>query len=104
MSQLYKTQLEKEVLLDEVTDRNKVLLICETHQYIADGPPVVADCKDCWMAYYTKLYAQTPPNKREESLDLWEEALRNACQLEDEGKFDFKPLDRPIIKIEKDAE
>lgn len=102
MSQLYKTQFEKEALLSEVTDPNKVVLICERHHYIADGPPVVTNCKDCWMVYYTKLYAQTPPSKREESLDLWEKTVRDACQMEDAGTFDFKVFDRPIIKTERE--
>ena len=102
MSQLYKTQLEKDLMLSEVSDRTRVTLVCERHHYIAEGPPAETACADCWMVYYMKLYAQTPPSKRSESFGEWEKGIRDACQMEDEGTFDFVVFDRPIIKMEKE--
>ena len=102
MPNTYNTDLERETLFKELLDGNRVTLICGPHQYIGDGPPSQLKCKDCWYIYFYLMYAKTPPHKRAESLDQWEKAIRDNCQQEDEGTFDFQPYDHPRVIIEEE--
>ena len=92
------------VRLAEVLDPKKVIITCEIHHYVP-GRDVRRHlgCKQCIMADYVKMFAETPPELREERLDQFEGLIHTLCELDDEGKFDLK-LDRhPQLVIEKDA-
>ena len=95
-------QVEK--ILGEVMDKDKTLLSCQKHRYIASNtPPMPVGCKDCWLAYYWYMIATTPPHLREERLGQLERALTDAVAMAERGEFDFEPMAHPEIVTEKDA-
>ena len=90
--------------LADVLDPNKVQLMCEIHNYVP-GRDIRkhTGCAKCIMADYVKMFAETPPELRQERLEQFEALVHTMCELEDQGKLDIK-LDRhPGLVIEKDA-
>ena len=78
---------------------------CAEHNYWYKGrPPLTSGCQDCWMAYYFAQFCTTPDDKKAESVDQLESAIRHAAEEEDKGTFDFKPYEVPIIEYDKDSE
>lgn len=80
------------------------MLECEIHHYVP-GRDVRrhTGCKQCIMADYVKMFAETPPELRAERLDQFEALIHTMCELEDEGKLDITLQRHPTIQIEKDA-
>lgn len=91
-------------LLTEVLDKNKVMLTCSIHNYVA-GRDIRrhTGCKQCIMADYIKMFAEMPPEVRQERLDQFEGLVHAMCELEDAGKLDMHVNRQPIIEVEKDA-
>lgn len=90
--------------LNDVLDPNKVILTCEIHHYVP-GREVRKNlgCKQCIMADYVKMFAETPPELRQERLDQFEALIQTMCELDDKGKLDITLQRHPTITIEKDA-
>lgn len=96
------TQAQAEQVLSEVFDKTKVVLLCGKHFYVGSNlPPKPIGCQDCWKAYYWYMIATTPPDLREERINAALHTVRRAVSDYEHGKFDFEPLDRPIIETEK---
>lgn len=90
--------------LAEVLDPRKVMLECEIHHYLP-GRDIRKHlgCKHCLMADFVKMFAETPPELRQERLDQFEALIHTMCELEDAGKLDIKLQRYPTLTIEKDA-
>jgi hypothetical protein len=95
---------KSEAYLADVLDPRKVILECEVHHYVP-GRDIRkhTGCKQCIMADYVKMFAETPPELRAERLDQFEALIHTMCELEDEGKLDITLQRHPTIQIEKDA-
>lgn len=94
----------RQILAEDPLDKNRVLLSCKRHRYVASStPPQPLHCKECWEAYFWYMIASTPPHLREERLHQLETAVRHACEEEDRGEFTFEPFDHPEFKIERDV-
>ena len=93
------TAKELENYAAEVLDPNKVILTCERHNFRPDlrNQLPKPGCEGCAKAYFIYEFASTPPHRREELIEKWERAIKDACALEDRGKFDFR-VHRPVIE------
>lgn len=96
------TQTQADALLTEVMDKNRVILSCEKHSYLAsDIPPKPIGCKDCWQAYWWHQIASTPPHLRRARLEAALSMMKEAVRLAEKGEFDFVVNERPEILTEK---
>lgn len=91
-------------ILGEVMDKDKILLTCGQHLYLAsDTPPKSVGCKNCWEAYWWYKIASTPPHLREARLEMIYRAVYDAVKAHERGEFDFLVSERPEITVHKDA-
>jgi len=90
--------------LADILDPNKVVLTCEIHHYVP-GRDIRkhTGCKQCIMADFIAMFAQTPPELRQERLDQFEALIHTMCELDDQGKLDVTLQRHPTLIIEKDA-
>ena len=96
------SKVQADALLSEVMSKDRILLMCEKHQYVAsETPPEPQGCKDCWQAYWWQKIASTPPHLRRERLDEAFRMLTEANRLAEKGEFDFIVNEHPEILIEK---
>lgn len=103
---LNPAQLAKYLVEADKNDGNpRVQLKCPTHAYIASlRPPKTSGCSECWFLYYLYCIAKSEPSKRLEEVDHLEETIMHQIESVVKGTYDFKPYDKPIVTIEKDAE
>lgn len=94
---------DKERLLSEVTDKEKVVLVCGEHQYTYGQKRMpTLGCKMCWMVSFLGLLANTPPNKRDEVLEMLEYSVHKLVEADERGEIDrIKLFARPQVTIEK---
>ena len=96
------SKAQAEALLAEVMSKDRVLLMCEKHQYVAsETPPEPRGCKDCAQAYWWHKIASTPPHLRMERLTEALRVVRAAVESFEKGEFDFIVNEHPEILIEK---
>jgi len=88
----------------DVLDPRKVQLMCKVHNYVP-GRDVRKHlgCVQCITADYVKMFAETPPELRQERLDQFEALIHTMCELDDQGKLDVTLQRHPTLIIEKDA-
>ena len=71
----------------EVLNKEKVLLHCGDHNYVAsDTPPPPRGCVNCWKAYWWFKIASTPPHLRQERLEQAMKMVRDANQAVEGGE------------------
>jgi hypothetical protein len=107
---------ERERLLDDVLDPNKVILYCQEHGYFGPLKPSklflatpskeirtapMPGCQKCWQVYFMQEIGRAAPHEREKLLEELERAVHDAAALEDAGLFDFVVNRRPEFTIEK---
>ena len=97
------SQAEREQLLAEVLDPNRIILICERHFYIGDGPPT-AGCSGCWSVYFTQLLAKTPPHLRDEQLDQLEALVNHMVESEEKGEAPISLYKYPKVEVERGSD
>lgn len=108
------SEKDKQLLADEKFDPRKVILACPLHSYFGPetgksaGIALVrktgkmdAACKTCWMVYYTCALSMVPPSERAQRLEEMTEVVRDCNQAVEQGKWDYEPLARPEVHIEK---
>lgn len=97
---------DREKLLEEVLDPNKVSIYCGTHNYFGPtkpGQPEVKpgqNCPKCWTVLYLHDIATTPPAQRAQRLDELEEVIHKATELAARGMWDYEPLRHSKIEME----
>jgi hypothetical protein len=94
-----------EKILGGVLDKDKFALVCDTHHwaYGSKRPPNFK-CKKCMMVSYVGLLCNTPPEKREETLEMLEYSTRRLVEADKKGELDLNELMKhPKVTIEKDA-
>ena len=103
MSLLSKSDRDK--IVSEALDPDKVVLECGIHHWVYGSKrQPTPGCKQCWMASFLGLIANTPPNKRQEVMDMLEYSVHQLVQADKEGRIDrIKLFKRPEVTIEKDA-
>ena len=94
---MVQSKFDVDTVLDEL-DSRKLLLTCGQHKYYGKVPPING-CTDCWKVYYLETLAKAPPSQRGALLAGLEKTIRDAVQLVEQGKFDFRPYKHPHIKI-----
>jgi len=98
------TQQDKEKLLNEVFDKDKVFLTCGIHKwaYGSKRQPTPG-CKQCWMASFVGLLANTPPNKRLEVLEMLEYSINKLVEADRRGEIDrIKLFKHPQVTVSKE--
>jgi len=98
-------------LISEALDPNKVILTCGIHQWSYGmknkyGKPVPPNfkCKQCQMVSFMGLLANTPPEKRQEVVEMLEYSVHKLIEAEKHGDIDkFTLFNRPEVSIERDV-
>lgn len=109
MSLFSKRDAEK--LASEALDPNKVLLTCGIHNWSYGqknkfGKPVPPNfkCKQCQMVSFMGLLANTPPDRRQETVEMLEYTVHKLMEAEKRGEIDKTTLfKRPEVSIERDV-
>lgn len=102
---------DAEKLAAEALDPQKVLLTCGIHawsygQKDMHGNPVPPNfkCKQCTMVSFMGLIANTPPDKRQETVEMLEYSVHKLIEAEKRGEIDKKTLfNRPEVSIERNV-
>ena len=99
------SQAEREKLLGDVMDKDKVTLVCGIHKRAyGDKRPPVFKCKQCQMVELLGLFANTPKERHLELLEAIEHMTAELIQAEREGRIDVaKLLKHPKISITREA-
>lgn len=77
---------------------------CPTHgpaTGMTSAPPTNS-CPGCWILFYLRLEAVTPPDKREELMYNLNKYVSEAVKLAEAGKFDLELPLHPKIDIDLD--
>jgi len=98
------SEKEKQDILAQALDPNKVYLYCAGHSYFGpskSGKPIrpTNGCAKCWEVYYWHDLASAPPHMREQRLSELEEVLSNMVQMINAGTWDFVPYEHAQIEI-----
>lgn len=99
------SQAEREQLLSDVMDKDKVVLTCGIHKRsYGDTRPPVFKCKQCQMVQLLGLFANTPKEKHLELLDAIEHMTAELIQAEREGRIDkYKLYNHPKVSITRES-
>jgi hypothetical protein len=94
-------------MLEDVNS-GKVLLTCGIHQWSygqkRNGKPVPPNfsCARCQMVSFMGLLCNTPPEKREETVEMLEYTIHHLIEADKRGEIDVnKLLKRPEVSIER---
>jgi hypothetical protein len=98
------SQLEREKLLSDVLDKDKVVLTCGIHKRsYGDKRPPVFKCKQCQMVQLLGLFVNTPKEKHLELLEALEHMTAEIIQADKEGRIDrLKLYNHPKITIQRE--
>jgi hypothetical protein len=102
----FLTKEDREKLIAEVMDPSKVVLTCGIHNwsYGSKRPPMFK-CPRCNMVSFLGLLANTPPNRRDEVLEMLEYSVHQLVQADKEGRIDrIKLMGKPEVTIQKDVD
>jgi hypothetical protein len=88
-------------LIEEALDPNKVTLSCGIHNYFYSRTSKPNfKCKQCMMVSFMGLLANTPPEKREETVEMLEYTIHHLIEADKRGEIDHKKLlERPEVYI-----
>lgn len=99
------TAKDKDAVLAEVTKKDgKFVLACSIHKrgYGSKKPPVF-NCKECQMVQLVGLICNTPPEKRQQTLEMLEYSTRKLIEADNNGQLDRMQLYRhPKITVESE--
>jgi hypothetical protein len=106
MSLFSKRDIDK--MISEALDPNKVLLQCGIHKWvygmkdkIGRSVPPNFKCKQCTMVSFMGLLANTPPDRRQETVEMLEYSIHKLIEAEKRGEIDKMTLfKRPEVSIE----
>lgn len=84
---------ERAEVLAEALDKDKVNLVCGLHGYVygSKNPPVFK-CARCMMVTFMGLIVNTPPSKRQETLEMLEYSTHKLVEAEKRGELDEMKL------------
>jgi hypothetical protein len=97
------SEQERENMIAEAFDPNKVTLICKKHMYAGQGLPT-HECKNCSQVWWMNWAAKLPAHKRTEIIEEVHRLVKMAIELEEKGQFDVKLNKHPEITIEPGEE
>ena len=95
---------EQAEVIAECFDKDKVVLTCGIHKwsYGSKRPPTF-NCPQCQMASFLGLMANTPPEKRMETMEMLEETVRHLVEADNRGEIDrIKLYKHPLITITRE--
>jgi hypothetical protein len=83
---------------------SKVILTCKKHAYsYGTKKPPVFNCRDCTMVSFVGLMCNTPPEKRQETLEMLEYSVNKLIEADRKGELrKQKFLARPEVTISKE--
>lgn len=83
----------------EINVNTKLKNLCAVHGYYGQPIPGPREgCKNCAEVYLKLILALTPGDYKE-NFDKLEALIHGIVELEQEGKFDYKPYAHPQIEI-----
>jgi hypothetical protein len=101
---------DAEKLASEALDPEKVVLTCGIHNWSyglkLNGQPVppVFKCKQCQMVSFMGLLANTPADKRQETVEMLEYTVNKLIEAERRGEIDKTTLfKRPEVSVQRDV-
>lgn len=89
-------------LLQEALDPQKVTLTCGIHGYAYGSKRSHPNfkCKQCNMVSFMGLLANTPPEKRQETVEMLEYTIHKLVEADKRGELDRATiLKHPIVTI-----
>lgn len=95
-----RTEADKQRIITEALDPNKIVLMCKKHMYAGNGMPTES-CKDCHQVWWTNWAAKLDPSKRTEIIERVQELAHMAVELDKKGMFDVELFEHPEVLIEK---
>jgi hypothetical protein len=106
MSLFSKRDIDK--MISEALDPEKVILTCGIHNWSYNqknkyGKPVPPNfkCRQCQMVSFMGLLANTPPDRRQETVEMLEYSVHKLIEAEKRGEIDKMTLfQRPEVSIE----
>jgi hypothetical protein len=82
------SEKDKQQLIAEALDPRKVTLTCGIHHYAYGGKlKPNFKCKRCMFTMFMGLIANTPPDKRQEQMEMLEYSVHELIDLEKSGKM-----------------
>lgn len=104
MSELLSNK-DKQQLLAECLDPRKVTLTCDTHHfYYGSKKAPNFRCKKCALVNSISLIANTPPEKRQEMLEMFEWTVHKLVEAAKNGTLTRDTLHRhPQVTIDKNV-
>jgi hypothetical protein len=101
------SQAQREQVLKECLDGQKVTLTCGTHRWIygqkdKQGSPVPPNfkCKQCMLVTFMGLIVNTPQEKRLETIEMLEESINHLIEAEKAGHIDkMKLMRHPKVSV-----
>lgn len=96
---------DKAEILSSFTDKDMVLLHCPKHHFFyGQKRQPTPGCKDCILASFVGLLANTPPSRHKEVVEMLEYSVHHIKEAADRGDLKFDTLfDHPHVTIEKDT-
>lgn len=90
---------DQEQLIAEAMDPKKVTLTCGVHHYVYGGKlKPNFTCKRCIFTMFLGLIANTPPDKRQDQVEMLEEVIHKMIEAKDEAMYqDF--FRRPEVYV-----
>lgn len=82
------TDKDKAALIAEALDPKKVTLTCGVHHYAYGGKlPPNFKCKKCMFTMFLGLIANTPPDKRQDQVEMLEEVIHKMIEAKGQDQY-----------------
>lgn len=83
------SQKDKDALIAEAMDPKKVTLTCGLHHYVYGGKlPPNFKCKRCLFTMFLGLVANTPPDQRQDRVEMLEEVVHKLIEAKDQKQYE----------------
>jgi hypothetical protein len=105
------TRRDAEKLAQEALDPEKVILTCGIHQWsygqrnkLGEPVPPHFNCRQCEMVSFMGLLSNTPPDRRQETVEMLEYSIHKLIEAEKRGEINKETLfKRPEVSIERNV-
>lgn len=93
------SEKDKAALIAEAMDPQKVTLTCGKHHFVYGGKlKPNFKCKRCMFTLFLGLIANTPPDRRQDQVEMLEETIHKLIESSKEGQYlDF--FNRPEVYV-----
>jgi hypothetical protein len=98
------SESEKAQVLAECLDKDKVTVVCGKHKFAYGSKRAPKfNCPQCQFVCFLGLIVNTPPSKRQETMDALESIIHHLIESEERGEIDRTKLyAHPKLTIERE--